>query len=198
MFQELERLSQHISRQQNAVGSIRGKALEELENWRQGARAQRIAVVCHLGLRAGGYLIDPEYLGERTAALIAQEGSWAGCAIGIDSDLTWAVEQAIAEILSEDEVCLAEGSLTLASRFEFLTRPFGLPAGQGLRSSVRFHRLSRPTRLVFQALVSDRCTFEQCEAQGLGTQEELLQAVRYGLKAVLLLENHWPELEVLG
>ncbi|MEZ5973627.1 MAG: hypothetical protein R3E96_01935 [Planctomycetota bacterium] len=35
-------------------------------------------------------------------------------------------------------------------------------------------------------------------AQGLGTQEELLLAVRYGLKAVLLLENHWPELEVLG
>ena len=193
---------QHLDRQQRAQGASGGGAhpgarrmRQALIYWGEGVPFQRLVAVAREVLWRQAYLIDPAFLCERSAGILAREWVLTGRSDLTERHLRDCVLQAIGDVLSEEETRLFDGveGDCPQRRFDFLVHHFGVPQAGAWSAAARYNQLSRWARCAFQALVIEGKTVEECLAAGMGPEARLRKEVRRGLKALLCIEDLWPD-----
>jgi len=122
-------------------------------------------------------LLDPVRLWDDTRREVAfelelstkedLEGDWLG----------ERVRRSMERLLSRDRADERSGQAFDPADFSYLRRIFSIAAAEARTASIAFHALPSRIRKIFFALVIEDRSLEECSAAGLGSEEELGEAL---------------------
>ncbi len=145
-----------------------------------------------------GFLLDPERLLARVFARVAH-----------DADLyeeepfpPWLeerIDRSMRELVREDWEEERRGELPDPDdvRYQFLTELLGLEPGLCRRAAIAVNDLDDTTRIAFTAVTMRGQTLQQCIDAGLGTLEEVRDAIRTAILAISQIADDDEEGDVL-
>jgi hypothetical protein len=176
---------------------LRGTRPEEVYAAISGGDPLGVRVRSAQRARLRAFLLDTDRLHERSLLRIAFAASTADLARGLDAWVDARVDDAIVDLLLEDEEEHRSGKRQLEEwdeRYLFMIHLLGIEPGSTRRACVVFNGLAERVRRAFFALLIEDKSVETCVAEGFGTRDELLVMIRGAFAKVFDMRD--PRAEV--